>query len=235
MQLVVEVRKSLQNGDRAFTLDVAFASDQDITVLFGPSGSGKSLTLKSLAGLLQPDRGRIEVAGQVFFDRDEGVNLPPRRRRVGYVPQDYGLFPHLPVGENIGFGLRQGWSKRLSRKDWRRVEELLAVFELRELKDAFPGEISGGQRQRVALARALILQPQILLLDEPFAALDGFLRAAMRRVLLEVQARFRIPVILITHDPEDVNTLAQTVVVYDLGRVYRQVNGDDFFRTLEEG
>jgi molybdate transport system ATP-binding protein len=223
MQILVDIRKRLATGARVFTLEVAFASDQDITVLYGPSGSGKSLTLKAVAGLIQPDGGRIEVAGQVFFDGDQKIHLPARHRRVGYVPQDYALFPHLSVGKNISFGLRQGWSKP-NHRDWRQVEEMLEAFDLRELQDAYPGEISGGQRQRVALARALILQPQILLLDEPFAALDGFLRAKMRQALLEVQSRFHIPVILISHDPEDVTALAQTLVVYDMGRVSRLVD-----------
>lgn len=230
MQVLVDIRKQLATAGRVFTLDVAFTADRDFIVLYRPSGSGKSLTLKALAGLLQPDAGRIVVGEQVFFDGDKGLHIPARRRRVGYVPKDYALFPHLSVADNIGFGLEPRWSGRLGRSDRLRVEEMLEVFDIQELQDSFPGDISGGQRQRVALARALILRPQILLLDEPFAALDGFLRAKMRRVLLEVQDHFRLPIILITHDPEDVTTLAQTLVIYDMGRVNRKVSIEDLPR-----
>ena len=143
-------------------------------------------------------------------------------RDVGYVFQDYALFPHLTVAQNVAFGLKQGWPWYLPRGERLRLEEVLDIFELTPLRHSLPRDLSGGQRQRVALARALIRRPSLLLLDEPFSALDALLRAKMRRELLKVQARFKVPVILITHDPEDVAALAETVVVYDTGCI-RQV------------
>ena len=211
MKILVDIKKRLWSGRRVFSLEVAFASDQDIVVLFGPSGAGKSLTLQAIAGLTTPDAGRIVVGERVLFDAEGHIRVPARHRDVGYVFQDYALFPHLTVAQNVSFGLKQGWPWYLPRGDRLRLEEVLDIFELTPLRQSPPRDLSGGQRQRVALARALIRRPSVLLLDEPFSALDALLRAKMRRELLKVQARFKVPVILITHDPEDVAALAQTV------------------------
>jgi molybdate transport system ATP-binding protein len=165
----------------------------------------------------------------VLFDAAAQIRVPARRRDVGYVFQDYALFPHLTVAQNVSFGLRRSWPWYLRRGDRRRLQEVLEIFELAPLGDSLPRDLSGGQRQRVALARALIRRPSLLLLDEPFSALDALLRAKMRQELLKVQAHFCVPVILITHDPEDVAALAQTVVVYDEGRISRimPLNAED--------
>jgi molybdate transport system ATP-binding protein len=138
---------------------------------------------------------------------------------VGYVFQDYALFPHLTVAQNVSFGLKQGWPWYLPQGERLPLEEALEIFGLTPLKYSLPRDLSGGQRQRVALARALIRCPSLLLLDEPFSSLDALLRTKMRRELLKIKERFTIPVILITHDPEDVAALAETVVVYEHGRV----------------
>jgi molybdate transport system ATP-binding protein len=222
MKIQVDIKKRLGSGPRVFSLEVSFASDKDVVVLFGPSGAGKSLTLQAIAGLTTPDAGRIVVGERVLFDFSRNITIPARHRDIGYVFQDYALFPHLTVAKNVAFGLKRAWPGYLPRPDRLRLEEVLEIFELAPMRDSLPRDLSGGQRQRVALARALIRHPSLLLLDEPFSALDALLRARMRQELLRVQERFNLPVILITHDPEDVAALAQTVVVYDAGRI-RQV------------
>jgi molybdate transport system ATP-binding protein len=235
MKIRVDIQKRLWSGRQVFHLEVAFASEHDMVVLFGPSGAGKSLTLQAIAGLTVPDVGRIVVGARVFFDAAAGIRVPARHRDVGYVFQDYALFPHLTVAQNVSFGLKRGWPWYLPQGDRLRLEEALDIFELTPMRHSLPRDLSGGQRQRVALARALIRRPSLLLLDEPFSALDALLRAKMRRELLKVQARFRIPVILITHDPEDVAALAQTVVVYESGRIRRVVPLDDKDRQRATG
>ena len=222
MKILVDIKKQLWSGRRVFTLEANFAADEDIVVLFGPSGAGKSLTLQAIAGLTTPDTGRMVVENRVLFDSFRKIKIPARDRDIGYVFQDYALFPHLTVAHNVAFGLRRGWPWYLPRGDRLRLEEVLEIFELSSLRESLPRDLSVGQRQRVALARALIRRPSLLLLDEPFSALDALLRVKMREELLRVQERFGLPVILITHDPEDVAALAQTVVVYDAGKI-RQV------------
>lgn len=236
MLIEVDIRKTVRSTGREFTLDVAFRCDSERSVMFGPSGAGKSLTLRAIAGLETPDHGRISVAGKTLFDSEAGINVPSRDRSVAYLFQDYALFPHLTVEQNIGFGLRPWWRLRPDRNVQSRVGELLDLFELRGLGHAYPWQLSGGQKQRVALARALIRQPDVLLLDEPFAALDPLLRDRMRAELLKTQFRFKVPMLAITHDPEDVSALAETLVLLDQGRVTKVVDlRDPVFRGEEGG
>jgi len=219
MKIQVDIEKSLLSNGRTFTLKAKFSSEEDFVVLFGPSGSGKTLTLQTIAGLTEPDSGRIFIGDRFLFDPATGTNVPARRRNIGYVFQDYALFPHLSVVDNVAFGLQRAWPWRLSRGDRRLAQEFLEIFEISHLATSFPRDISGGQRQRAALARSLIRRPELLLLDEPFAALDPLLRGRVRKELLEIQERFGIPVIMVTHDPEDIEVFAQTLVIYEEGRV----------------
>jgi molybdate transport system ATP-binding protein len=212
MSLSVDIQRRMVSPQRSFDLRVRFETSARRTVIFGPSGAGKSLTLRAIAGLLKPDQGRIRLGDAVLFDSRLGIAQPARRRHLGYVFQDYALFPHLSVRQNVAFGLRQGWlnPSREARDD--RVERSLKALELSELAGQYPDELSGGQRQRVALARALINSPRALLLDEPFSALDGDLRARMRDELDALLARLEIPVLMITHDREDLARFGEVVV-----------------------
>ncbi|MEO6025186.1 MAG: ATP-binding cassette domain-containing protein [Burkholderiales bacterium] len=224
MNLEVSIRKSLQAQGRRFELDVEFNSSDQVMVIFGASGSGKTLTMQAIAGLIKPDSGRISLNGGIVFDSAHGINLPARERKVGYLFQDYALFPHMTVAENIGFSLLRTALGGLGKDALRQVNEFLAVFELEEMGNNYPQHLSGGQRQRVALARALIRKPDILLLDEPFAALDPMLRERMRVELLSIQARFGIPMMLITHDPADVEFFAEKLLVFKQGRVQQDMS-----------
>ncbi len=220
MALCIDVKKTLRSGGRCFELSACFRARSRSIVLFGPSGSGKTLTLRAVAGLMAPDEGRIELDGRVLFDSAAGVNLPARQRGVGLVFQDYALFPHLTVFQNVGFGLRRGLlSGRLDPQAARRVEELLDMAGLSALAGVKPGKLSGGQRQRVALLRALAPRPQALLLDEPFSALDPLLRTRMRQEVRAMCVAQDTPTLLITHDPDDVAEFGGSVALYDQGGV----------------
>jgi len=218
------VSLSLKKEINGFELDVEWAAGGGLTALFGFSGSGKTMTLQMIAGLMDPDQGRIEVNGRLFFDSRSGVSVKTRHRRVGYVFQDYALIPHMTVEQNIGFGLARGsrytWSSGMSSSDVReRVSELIDQFSLSGIEKSYPREISGGQRQRVALARALIGHPEMLMLDEPFSALDLPVRRQAQAVIAEAREAFDVPVILVTHDFSEVRNLADEVIVYSAGRV----------------
>ena len=221
----VDLHLRVSDGRRAFELDVAFASDVPVVALYGPSGAGKSLTLQAMAGLLAPQRGHVRVGGRTLFDAARGIDLPAERRDVGYLFQHYALFPHLTVRQNVAFGLTS-WRRRLDATQARRVDELIESFGLGEMADSRPATLSGGQQQRVALARALACGPQVLLLDEPFAALNPMLRQRLRTELAAVRARWGIPAVMITHDLEDVLALANMAFLIDDGRVVKAVDLD---------
>jgi molybdate transport system ATP-binding protein len=219
MSVDVAIRKALRDDDRHFELAITFASEARRIVLFGPSGAGKSLTLRAMAGLLLPDQGHVRVDGHALYDSSAGIALPARERGVAYVFQDYALFPHLTVAQNIAFPLSAGWLNPSRRARDPRVLHLLDLFELGGVADSYPSRISGGQRQRVALARALIGAPRLVLLDEPFAALDPALRGRMRAELLALQRQLDLQLLVITHDPADVDALqGHTIEIRD-GRV----------------
>ena len=183
-------------------------------VLFGPSGAGKTTALRAMAGLLRPVSGRVEIGGQAVYDSEVKLWLPAHRRQVGYLTQQYHLFPHLNVAQNVAYGLRD----RRSGARLVRIAAMLDNFELTGLEERYPWELSGGQRQRVALARALAAQPRLLLLDEPFAALDAGLRRAVRQELRAMLASNPVPVIIVTHDREEALSLGDEVQVIDGGQ-----------------
>lgn len=185
------------------------------TVLFGPSGSGKSTTLRCLAGLEKPDRGIIRLGDEIWFDSARGIFLPPQRRQIGYLFQDYALFPHLRVAQNIAYGLGKiGVAERRQR-----IEEITALLGLSGLEDRYPRQLSGGQQQRVALARALVCRPRLLLLDEPLSALDAPTREYLRRQLRHWLVQLRIATILVTHDRIEAIALGDHIVIFEAGRV----------------
>ena len=198
---------SLDHPLRSYRLSVDAALGRETLALVGPSGAGKSSVLRAISGLLRPERGRVALGEAVWLDTDAGIDLPPERRSVGLVFQEYALFPHLDVRHNVGFGGRE------------RVDELLERFRISHLAGARPGDLSGGERQRVALARALARDPAVLLLDEPLSALDAHTRAIVRGELTELLAELRLPTLLVTHDFEDAAALADRVGVIVAGRV----------------
>jgi molybdate transport system ATP-binding protein len=200
-----------------FTLDLAFASDARRLALIGPSGAGKTQTLLAIAGLTRPDRGHVRVAGHTLHG--DGHALAPQQRKLGVVFQDYALFPHLTVRQNVAFGLYAGWRNPARAVRAAAVERWLEEFELAPLADARPERLSGGQRQRVALARALVGEPRALLLDEPLTALDAALRRRLRAELARWTARLALPTLLVTHDDDDLAELADAVVRVEDGRV----------------
>jgi len=221
MWLDLDIRRRFSAPGQQFELDMQLQCTQRQVVLFGPSGAGKSLTLKAIAGLLRPEAGHVRLGGATLFDAGHGVNLPPQQRRLGYLFQDYALFPHLTVRQNIAFGLHRGWLNPSRREKDAEVERWMAALRIEHLAQMLPAQVSGGQRQRTALARALVTRPQALLLDEPFAALDHDLRAHLRQELKDVLEATDVPLLLISHDPADVAMFGQQVVELADGKVSR--------------
>jgi molybdate transport system ATP-binding protein len=196
----------------AFDLPSTGAS---VTVLFGPSGGGKTTILRCLAGLDRPQSGHIQFATQIWFDTGSKVMLPPQRRGIGFLFQDYGLFPHLSVESNIGYGL----SRLRFRECRQRIVELLSILDLDGLSKRKPHELSAGQQQRVALARAIAPRPRLLLLDEPLSALDAPTRETLRRELRRLLVQFATPAIVVTHDLTEAIALADSAIIIDQGKI----------------
>ena len=198
-----------------FSLDVAFRSECRRTVLFGPSGAGKTMTLQCMAGFVTPPRGYVAVGDMVLLDTARGVNVPPWQRRVGAVLQGDGLFPHLSVADNVKYGMRRMWRGREAT----RALALLASVGLTGYGDRRPLDLSAGEQQRVALARALASDPRALLLDEPFAGVDAPVREQLRRDLLVLIESRDLPAVVVTHDFDEVHVLGEMVVVLVAGQV----------------
>jgi molybdate transport system ATP-binding protein len=214
-ELSAEFERSFANGPRIEARLKVPTDRFSITLLFGPSGSGKTTVLRCLAGLDRPQRGSIRLEAETWFDAAQGTFLSPQRRRIGYLAQEYALFPHLSVAGNLTYGLGDlGAAERQER-----VQQMLGLFGLAGLEGRWPRQLSAGQQQRVALARALVRRPRLLLLDEPLSALDAPTREHLRRELRPLLAELGVPVLLVTHDRVEALALGDTVVILDQGRV----------------
>jgi len=214
-EVSVQVRKRLSQD---FELDLSISLAPGITILFGPSGTGKTTLLDCIAGLVRPEAGRIAIADKVLFDSALAVNVPPQRRKVGYVLQDLALFPHLSVEANIEYGI----SRLAVEERKRRSAAIMESFRIAHLRSRRPGQVSGGERQRVALARALVIDPAILLLDEPLTALDASTKSRIVDDLRAWNQEHRIPVVYVTHSREEVFALGERVIVLENGRPIAQ-------------
>ena len=214
-----------------FSLDIAFNSQDNPLGFLGASGSGKSMTLRCLAGLETPTSGRIILNGRVLFDDRLGINLPPRDRRIGFVFQNYALFPHLTVAQNVAFGLNYGQFATLPKKEKElQVAAKLALVELQGLENRYPHQLSGGQQQRVALARALAIEPEALLLDEPFSALDTHLRNRIEKQLREVLSTYQGVTLFVSHNIEEVYRVCQTILVLSQGQAIAFSSKQEIFK-----
>ena len=208
-----------------FTLDVSWSMGNELTVLFGCSGAGKSMTLEMIAGLATPHGGSVAIGGRVLFDARSRVNVPAHLRRVGYVFQQCALFPHMTVRGNIEYALCG------ARRPRALANEAMETLGIDALSGRYPREISGGQSQRVALARALAGRPGVLLLDEPFTALDAPVRLRMRRLLKDIRREFPIPMVMVTHDLQEALSLADRLIVYDAGSVVAEGPASEVMRS----
>jgi molybdate transport system ATP-binding protein len=211
----VKIRKTFASAKRQhFSMDMQFSSPSGVTVMFGPSGSGKTTVLQCIAGLAAPDSGLISIGGETFFDSARKLDHPAHRRRVGYVFQDLALFPHMSVARNVGFGVRVNGTEKT-----RLVHNALEKFGIAGLADHRPAEISGGERQRVALARALVSQPRLLLLDEPFSALDDELKHGIIGDLKRWLRDNAVPVLFVTHNREEARAFGDRVLLLKDGKI----------------
>ncbi len=220
-ELIVNIEKNL----KSFQLQVDFTADENTLGLLGASGSGKSLTLRCIAGLEKPSRGRIVLNGRILFDAKRKINLPSRKRRIGFLFQNYALFPHMSVAQNIAFGLQElPKQERISR-----VQQYIDMMQLQDLENRYPHQISGGQQQRVALARALVIQPEAILLDEPLSALDTYLRNQIEKLLRKVLSSYQGATLFITHKLEEAYRVSSNIMVMSEGKVIANDTKENIF------
>lgn len=218
--LYVDIVKKLDN----FTLKASFNVDGDVTALFGASGAGKSMTLKCIAGIEKPDSGVVQLNGRTLFDSSEHINLPPQKRRVGYLFQEYALFPNMTVKGNIEAGMRS--LKKSERID--KTAELIDHFRLNGLENKRPSTLSGGEQQRVALARIFASQPEVILLDEPFASLDILLKSELIPYIKDIINGFGGESILVSHDADEVLSMCERVTEISSGVTGSTITAEDF-------
>jgi molybdate transport system ATP-binding protein len=222
MSCELTLQKELRGAEGAIALDIATPlKSGELTVLFGKSGAGKSTILKMIAGLMEPECGKIVIEGETWFDSEKKINLPPQKRKVGFVFQDYALFPNMSVRKNLEYAL--------DGKNDKKIEEILELTELTNLTNEMPQTLSGGQRQRVALARALVREPKILLLDEPLSALDYAMRGKLQDELLRIRRHLGLTTILVSHDIAEVYKLSNHVLELEQGKIVKSASASEIF------
>lgn len=220
MSLSVSIKKKF----KGFSLDVNFETDGEYVGILGASGSGKSMTLKCIAGIETPDEGRIVLNGRVLFDSEAKINLRPQDRRIGYLFQNYALFPNMTVKENIGAGLKLSKKERDTK-----ISEMIIKFHLEGMENKYPSQLSGGQQQRVALARIFAYEPDVLLLDEPFSALDTHLKEKLQTEILDFLQLYEGDVLMVTHSRDEVYKFCKNLVIVDHGKSILYGNTKDIF------
>ena len=219
----VNIRKELQASDGKMELDVSFKiRENSLTTIYGESGAGKTSILRMISGLFNPDEGKISVNNVIWYDHSGGINLPPQKRKIGYVFQDYALFPNMTVLGNLKYALSDRHEEGI-------IDELLDITELSNLKDRHVGSLSGGQRQRIALARALVRKPEILLLDEPLSALDESIRSRLQDYIIKVHDKFHLTTILVSHDLPEIFKLSDQIILLKKGRIERSGTPSEIF------
>lgn len=217
----LQFTKQLKNN----FLDVSFSSSSNRVAILGASGAGKSMLLKCIAGIEQPDSGYLRIGERVLFDSQKKINVKPQVRHIGYLFPNYALFPTMTVAQNIAIGLN-----KQSRSKQKNIQELLNTFELTEYQNIYPDNLSSGQKQRVALARILIQEPDVILLDEPFSALDGRLKTIMMREMLRFLKHFRGIVFLVTHEKDEAYALSEELFIMDAGEIIEHATTKELFR-----
>ena len=223
--LKIDIEREMLTSEGKTMLKVdTVVSEKELLCLFGHSGSGKTTLMRMLAGLTKPDKGHIEFNGQVWFDSGKKINLPPQQRNVGYMFQDYALFPNMTVRRNIEFAQKM--------KNAEEVEELLVLFGLENLQKQHPAKLSGGQKQRVALARALAAKPQLLLLDEPLSALDYEMRLSLQDEILKAHKMLNSITLLVSHDKDEILKLGDSVVLLRNGKIINTDKPNNVFNSL---
>jgi molybdate transport system ATP-binding protein len=223
----ISIHKKLVSteGDMLLQIDEEIQHGSFVT-LYGKSGAGKTTSLRIISGLLDPDRGRISVNGEIWLDKDAGINLKPQKRKVGFLFQDYALFPNMSVFENLQFALSTNQSESI-------ISQLIEIMELGDLKGRKPETLSGGQKQRVALARSLVQKPELLLLDEPLSALDVEMRSKLQPYILQVHREYNLTTILISHDTSEILKLSDQMLVIDHGRITKKGSPVEVFTQKE--